>query len=41
MQFNQVNEEGGMEVNNDIVSIALFILAFALFGGFTLFCEKA
>jgi hypothetical protein len=27
--------------NNDFVSIVLFVLAFAIFGGFTLFCKKA
>lgn len=27
--------------NNDFVSIILFVLAFAIFGGFTLFSEKA
>ncbi|MEH7505406.1 hypothetical protein V7152_26010 [Neobacillus drentensis] len=41
LQFYQVNKEGGMEVNNDFVTIALLILAFALFWGFTLFSEEA
>jgi hypothetical protein len=34
-------KEGGLEMNNDFLTVGLFILAFTLFWGFTLFTKKA
>ncbi|MDQ0200633.1 hypothetical protein [Neobacillus ginsengisoli] len=39
--FYLSNQEGGIEMNNDFVTIGLLVLVFALFWGFTLFSEKA
>lgn len=40
-QMKLVIEERGIAVMNDLTMMSLMVMVFAIFWGFTIFCEKA